>query len=91
MVIGTKSQELIEAVKKPSSGPRFRIILQRISVLCSDFQMVAFEAETGVSNQIAKAIAKSVLRDEMMQSYLALGCPAWLHDRIHMETPVDES
>ncbi|KAL0657870.1 hypothetical protein Bca4012_078455 [Brassica carinata] len=46
IIIGTESQELIEAVKKPSSWPRFRVILQRISVLCSEIQMVAFEAET---------------------------------------------
>ena len=91
IIIGTESQELIEAVKKPSSWPRFRVILQRISVLCSEIQRVAFEAETGASNQVAKAIAKSVLRDGRLQSYLALGGPAWLHNRILLESPVNDS
>ena len=91
IIIGTKPQELIEPVKKPSSWHRFRIILQRISVLCSEFQMVAFEAETGASNQVAHAIAKSVLRDGRLQSYHALAGPGWLHNRIRLEIPVNDS
>ncbi|CAG7862478.1 unnamed protein product, partial [Brassica rapa] len=43
---------------------------------------VAFETEFFDSNQIAREIARSVLRDGRFNSYLALGGPAWLHQRI---------
>lgn len=35
---------------------------------------------------IARDIAKSVLRDGCYQSYLALGEPVWLHDRLLRES-----
>ncbi|CAN7139353.1 unnamed protein product, partial [Brassica rapa subsp. narinosa] len=37
------------------------------------------------ANTIARDIAKSVMKDKRFQSYLALGGPAWLHQRITAE------
>ncbi|KAL0834404.1 hypothetical protein Bca101_086293 [Brassica carinata] len=42
----------------------------------------AFEVEKVGANSIVRDIAKSVMRDGRLQSYLALGGPAWLHSRI---------
>lgn len=77
IVLGSDLHDLIEALMKPSNWPRFRIILHRICSLCASFSSVAFEIESGISNRVAREIAKSVLRNGLFQSYLALGGPAW--------------
>nr|VDD24405.1 unnamed protein product [Brassica oleracea] len=87
-IVGFSSdfKDIIEAVKKPNKWPLFRVMLQKISSLCARLRLVAFEAESSSSNQIAREIAKSsVLRDGHFQSYLALGGAAWLHQRILRE------
>ncbi|WZY69216.1 hypothetical protein YC2023_001456 [Brassica napus] len=86
VVLASDFRELMEAVLKPKEWPRYRSFLQEINILCSLFRSVAFETESANSNQIAREIAKSVLRDGRLQSYLALGGPAWLHQRILRET-----
>nr|VDD44581.1 unnamed protein product [Brassica oleracea] len=53
--------------------------LEEVSVV------IAFEVESRGSNKVAIEIAKSVLRDGRLQSYLALGGPSWLHDLIQTE------
>ena len=85
IVIGSDSHDLIDAVMQPLKWPRFRILLQKIKSLCATFSSVAFETESIGSNKIVREIAKSVLRDGMFQSYLALGGPAWLHHLINRE------
>ncbi|XP_013700365.2 uncharacterized protein LOC106404171 [Brassica napus] len=82
VVIGSDFREIVEAIKKPLEWPLFRMLLQKINTFCGMFCSVAFELETVSSNQIAREIANSVLRDGRFQSYLALGGPAWLHQRI---------
>ncbi|KAG5379614.1 hypothetical protein IGI04_027456 [Brassica rapa subsp. trilocularis] len=54
--------------------------------LKEEFDSLDFEEEKILTNRIARDIAKSVLRDGRFQSYLALGGPSWLHDRIAGET-----
>ncbi|CAN6862808.1 unnamed protein product [Brassica oleracea var. botrytis] len=53
--------------------------LEEVSVV------IDFEVESRGSNKVAIEIAKSVLRDGRLQSYLALGGPSWLHDLIQTE------
>ncbi|KAF3551375.1 hypothetical protein DY000_02006965 [Brassica cretica] len=53
--------------------------------LCSSFSSVIFDQESTKTNSIARDFARSVLRDGRFQSYLALGGPAWLHNRIRNE------
>lgn len=38
------------------------------------------------ANEIARDIAKSMLREGRFQSYLSMGGPVWLHDLIARET-----
>ncbi|KAF2570208.1 hypothetical protein F2Q70_00003297 [Brassica cretica] len=83
--IGTYSQNLLEAIKNPSSWPRYRGFLSQIVAACSEFEVIAFEVESSESNKVARTIAKSVLRDGRFQSYLAMGGPSWLHDLIQTE------
>lgn len=85
VIIASDLVDLFSAVKRPTDWPRFRILLQRIEGLCSHFTAVAFETESVSSNQVAREIAKSVLRDGRFQSYLAMGGPAWLHHLINKE------
>lgn len=63
VVIGFDFREVTEAVRRPKDWPRFRIILREIDELCSLFRSVAFETESVFSNQKAREIALSVLRD----------------------------
>lgn len=91
VVISSDLHDLLQAIQKVSDWPRFRIILQRIQGLCSQFSLVAFEGKTKTSNRIAREIARSVLRDGRFQSYLALGRPAWLQHLINGETGFSHS
>ncbi|CDY31203.1 BnaC03g46880D [Brassica napus] len=52
---------------------------------------VTFQVESRGSNKVATEIAKSVLRDGQLQSYLALGGPSWLHDLIQTEVALVDS
>ncbi|XP_018453887.1 uncharacterized protein LOC108825041 [Raphanus sativus] len=85
IVCSSDCHELMEAVMKPLGWPRYRLLLQEISVLCGSFHSVAFETESAHSNMVAREISKSVLRDGRFQFYLALGGPALLHHLIVRE------
>lgn len=85
LVVGSDSKEAIEAVRTPKDWPRYRSDLTEITHLLTLFRSVTFETESMVSNQIAREIARSVLRDGRFNSYLALGGPPWLHQRILRE------
>lgn len=87
VVVGSDSHVLVEAVMNPTKWPRFRASLQKIHTLYASFASVAFETESRLSNKVVREIAKSVLRDGRLQSYLALGGPAWLHRLIQADFP----
>ncbi|WZZ52368.1 hypothetical protein YC2023_052475 [Brassica napus] len=57
-----------------------------LTLLITGFSSVTFEVEGMGNNSIARDIAKIVLRDGRYQSYLALGGPVWLHDRLLRES-----
>lgn len=77
---------MIAALKAPLQWPKFRGLLDQVRELTMAFESLAFEGEKISANGISQDIAKSVLRDGRFQSYLALGGPSWLHDRIVRET-----
>ena len=83
--IASDHEDTIEAIFSPSLWPRYRSLLEQVAALCIPFASASFEAEKIGNNLIARDIAKSVLRDGRLQSYLALGGPAWLHQRIIRE------
>ncbi|KAF3485366.1 hypothetical protein F2Q69_00056991 [Brassica cretica] len=56
-----------------------------IKEVCSGFDSVTFEQKSTYSNSIARDIARSVTQDGRFHSYLALGGPVWLHNRIQEE------
>ena len=89
--IGIDSQRLVGAIQNPIRWPRYRCLLRQIATLCSEFAVIAFEVESRGSNKVATKIAKSVLRDGRLQSYLALGGPSWLHDLIQTEVAFVDS
>lgn len=85
MIIASDYDEVMEAIKAPLQWPRHRGLLQQVIKLTEKFEIVAFEGEKTTANGIARDIARSVLRDGRFQSYLAMGGPSWLHDRIARE------
>lgn len=76
---------MIDAIKAPQQWPKFRSLLEEIGRLKEGFSAVIFEGEKTTANAIARDLAKSVLRDGRFQSYLALGGPSWLSERIARE------
>ena len=83
--IASDHRDTVEAVMSPATWPRFRCLLEHITVLRSSFLSVSFKVEKVGANLIARDIARSVMRDGCLHSYLALGGPAWLHNRIIRE------
>lgn len=83
--IAADHSDTIAAISNPNQWPRYRYLLEEIKHLCLSFAMVSFEDESVCSNSIARDIAKSVLKDGRFQSYLSMGGPAWLHERIYAE------
>ncbi|KAF3589243.1 hypothetical protein F2Q69_00028265 [Brassica cretica] len=86
VTVAVDYHEIVEALKKPQQWPRYRILLEKIRNLKEEFESLDFDEEKISTNGITRDIAKSVLRDGRFQSYLALGCPSRLHDRITRET-----
>lgn len=86
VVLAMDSTLAFQAVSNPHNWPRYRLLLHDIECLFADFNNLTFELEAQSSNAIACDIAKSVLRDGRFQSYLALGGPSWLHDRLENES-----
>ncbi|KAF2532939.1 hypothetical protein F2Q70_00031670 [Brassica cretica] len=76
VVIGSDLSELVEAIKRPADWPKYRWLLQQVVKLIGAFPMVGFEIESATSNFLAREIARSVLRNGLFQSYLALGGPS---------------
>ncbi|KAF3512301.1 hypothetical protein F2Q69_00001970 [Brassica cretica] len=85
VIIASDYNEVMEAIKSPLQWPRYRDLLHQVMKLKEKFTMVVFEGEKISANGIARDIAKSVLRDGKFQSYLALGGPSWLHERLARE------
>ncbi|XP_018487394.2 uncharacterized protein LOC108857880 [Raphanus sativus] len=85
VTIALDYQEVMEAIISPQKWPGFRNLLEQVEKLKGEFESLTFECVKASSNGIARDIAKSVLRDGRYQSYLALGGPSWLHDRILRE------
>lgn len=74
---------VVEAINKPSEGPRFSLFIEYIYVMRSGYDKCEVEMEKPGANYIVREISKSVIRDGRFQSYLSLGGPSWLHDRIY--------
>ncbi|CAF2159053.1 unnamed protein product, partial [Brassica napus] len=82
LVLASDYSEVIEAINGPYHWPQYQTLLEQVFVLKLYFTSITFEVEIVLNNSIARNIAKSVLGDGRLQSYLALGRPAWLHDRL---------
>ncbi|KAL0865884.1 hypothetical protein Bca101_045002 [Brassica carinata] len=90
VVIGLDNQNVINALANISAWPRYRTLLDTIAGIRSSFNGVFFEQESAKTNSIVRDIARSVLKDGRFQSYLALGSPTWLHNRIRNEALTNE-
>ncbi|XP_024006886.1 uncharacterized protein LOC112083394 [Eutrema salsugineum] len=75
-------KEAYAAITKPAEWPRYRMLTEQINRLGNELNAIVFELESAKSNHIAQEIAKSVIRDGRLQSYLSIGGPAWLYERL---------
>lgn len=81
-------QTVIEALSKPSEWPRYRLLITQVNNMRAVFRFCSLELEALRTNTIVRDIPKSVLRDGCFQSYLAMGEPSWLHERLQREVTV---
>ncbi|EOA32730.1 hypothetical protein CARUB_v10016034mg [Capsella rubella] len=72
----------LEAVSFPSVWPKYRSLTSKIWQV---IRVMRFYLSSPKANSLAREIACSVTRDGRFNSYLALGGPAWLHDRIERD------
>ncbi|EOA33009.1 hypothetical protein CARUB_v10016339mg, partial [Capsella rubella] len=75
----------LSALAAPVSWPKYRSLLEKIASVIKDMGEIRFMVSLPKANSIARDIAKSVTADGRWTSYLALGGPAWLHNRINQE------
>ncbi|XP_010431025.1 PREDICTED: ACT domain-containing protein ACR9-like [Camelina sativa] len=75
----------LDAIKTPEEWLRYRSELDNITRGIRVMGELSFKLSSPKANELARAIASSVTKDGRLQSYLALGGPAWLHDRIENE------
>ncbi|KAF8089146.1 hypothetical protein N665_0516s0005 [Sinapis alba] len=86
LILSFDHHDTIEAVTNPGYWPRYRYLLeQNLQLTRCCFSSVQFEVAKVECNSVARDIVKSLMRDGIFQSYLALGGPAWLHGRLHRE------
>ena len=85
VVLGIDSHDAFQAISNAIAWPRYRHLLDKIKEVRSGFDSVTFEQKSTYSNSIARDIARSVTQDGRFHSYLALGGPVWLHNRIQEE------
>ncbi|XP_006285328.2 uncharacterized protein LOC17880260 [Capsella rubella] len=74
-----------EAITNPVSWPKYRASLSKIGQVIRVMRKVSFHLSSPKANLLAREIACSGARDGRLTSYLALGGPSWLHDRIERD------
>lgn len=75
----------VAAVAKPIEWPKYRSQLSKILQVLQVMGEVSFHLSSPKANSLARDIACSVTKEGRFNSYLALGGPAWLHDRLEEE------
>ncbi|EOA15394.1 hypothetical protein CARUB_v10006595mg, partial [Capsella rubella] len=71
-----------EAITHTLAWPKYSSQTTKIWQVIQVMRKVSFHLSSPKANLLAKEIACSVTRDGRLTSYMALGGPAWLQDRI---------
>ncbi|XP_020881832.1 uncharacterized protein LOC110228519, partial [Arabidopsis lyrata subsp. lyrata] len=80
--VWTDCAAAISGLENPHEWPKYRSVLGRILQVVRVMGEVSFKLSSPKANSLAREIACSVTRDGRLTSYLALGGPSWLQDRI---------
>lgn len=88
IIISSDHQVMIATLFKLSKWPRYCTLIEMIFIVTPYFSSCSFELVSQSSNSITRDIAKSVTHDGRYQSYLAMGGPSWLHDRLMAEVRI---
>ncbi|XP_010513742.1 PREDICTED: uncharacterized protein LOC104789794 [Camelina sativa] len=80
--VWTDCDAVIQALEKPQAWPKYRSLLHKISQVMVHLQNVSIHLASPKSNGVVRSLANSVTRDGRLNSYLAMGGPAWLHEQI---------
>lgn len=83
-VVSDNSMALM-AVLQPQSWPRYQNLLDKIWQTRQSLKVCDIRTVKVSANAIARAIAKSVTRNERLQSDMALRGLAWLHNQMWIE------
>ncbi|KAG2299660.1 hypothetical protein Bca52824_036132 [Brassica carinata] len=85
VVFEISSRRLWEALKKPSSAPALSQATSDLLISLNRLSQYQIELVPLSCNTVAEEIAKSVVRDNRLQSYVAQGGPSWLSNIILVE------
>ncbi|KAG7557206.1 hypothetical protein ISN44_As09g007260, partial [Arabidopsis suecica] len=83
--VWTDCAAAVSAFENPKEWPKYRSVLNKIMQVIRVMGEVSFKLSSPKANSLAREIACSVTREGRFTSYLALGGPSWLHDRIARE------
>ncbi|KAG7588150.1 Reverse transcriptase zinc-binding domain [Arabidopsis suecica] len=78
VVFALQEDFLVKAVSRPAAWPSYRYMSMELGLVLSSFRSWKFFLENSFSNRGALLIAKSVTDECRLQSYVAVGHPAWL-------------
>ncbi|KAG7588456.1 hypothetical protein ISN44_As07g007890 [Arabidopsis suecica] len=75
----------IRALAQPGDWAKYCSILDQIDQVIQVMWDVTFQISSPKANSLARNIVSSVTREGRFNSYMAIGGPAWLHNRIEEE------
>ncbi|XP_006285151.2 putative protein phosphatase 2C-like protein 45 [Capsella rubella] len=75
----------VAVLESPRAWPKYHSLVDKIFDVRRTMGEISFKLSAVTANLVARDIAKSVTKDGRLTSYLALGGPAWLQERIVQE------
>ncbi|EOA32886.1 hypothetical protein CARUB_v10016202mg [Capsella rubella] len=77
---------VLAALESPLEWPKYRAQLDKIIQVKCGMGEISFHMSSTKANSLVREIASSVTRDGRLTSYLALGGPAWLQERLTLDS-----
>ncbi|EOA29646.1 hypothetical protein CARUB_v10015148mg, partial [Capsella rubella] len=75
----------LSALANPVAWPKYQSILDNFAGCLQSMEVISFYVSSPKENVVTRDIAKSVTREGRLTSYLSLGGPAWLHEKIERD------
>lgn len=85
VIFASEKVELVGALNRPKAWPNFSYHFSVLNQAFGKFSDWRFVYEHQVANRGASLIAQSASKESFAQSYVAIGCPLWLHELFDSE------